>query len=96
MMAYEIGSLAKSLAGRDKDNLFIIIEESGEYVTLVDGKFRTLKKPKRKKKKHVQPIHEKDETLNKKLIDGEQVTDEEIKYFIKCYKRRKTICQKQT
>ena len=95
-MAYEIGSLAKSLAGRDKDNLFIIIEESGEYVTLVDGKFRTLKKPKRKKKKHVQPIHEKDETLNKKLIDGEQVTDEEIKYFIKCYKRRKTICQKQT
>lgn len=95
MRAYETGSLVKSLAGHDKDELFIIIKESSEYVTLVDGKRRTLEKPKCKKKKHVQPILEKDETLSKKLIDGEHVTDEEIKYFIKCYKRRRTICQKQ-
>ena len=95
MMAYEIGGLARSLAGHDKDDLFIIIQESKEYVYLVDGKYRTLEKPKCKKKKHLQPIHEKDETLTKKLRDGEHVTNEEIKYFIKCYKRRKTICQKQ-
>lgn len=95
MIKYETGGLAVSLAGHDKDEIFIILREDGEYVYLVDGKYRTLEKPKCKKKKHLQPIHEKDETLSKKLIDGEHVTDEEIKYFIKCYKRRKTICQKQ-
>lgn len=87
MIDYKAGSLVKSLAGHDKENLFIIIGESKEYVVLVDGIFRTMKKPKCKNKKHVQIIHETDETLNKKLMRSECVTDEEIKYAIRCYKR---------
>lgn len=87
MINYEMGCLAKSLAGRDKDNLFIIIRESKEYVVLVDGSSRTLENPKCKKKKHVQIIHKTDKTLNKKLENNEHVTDEEIKRFIGCYKR---------
>lgn len=87
MISYELGSLVKSLAGHDKENLFIIIGESSEYVVLVDGKYRTLDNPKYKKKKHVQIIHKTDETLNKKLMHDSRVTDEEIKYCIRCYNR---------
>lgn len=91
MAEYEVGGLVKSKAGHDRGNLFIIIEESREYVYLVDGIYRTIAKPKCKKKKHVQIIGVSDETLNKKLTHGEHITDEEIKYFIKCYKRENQV-----
>lgn len=87
MAEYETGSLVRSMAGHDKDNLFIILSESEEYVYLVDGKLRTLEKPKCKKKKHIHIIQRIDETLSKKLIQKEHVTNEDIKYFIRCYKR---------
>lgn len=91
MIKYETGGLAVSLAGHDKDEIFIILREDGEYVYLVDGKYRTLAKPKRKNKKHIQIILRKDEDLSEKLINGTNVNDEAIKYFIKCYKRENQI-----
>ena len=87
-MRYGIGALVKSLAGHDKDNLFIIIEESEEYVSLMDGKFRTRQNPKCKNKKHVQVIHDNDEPQRRKLIEENGLTDEDVKYFIKCYKKK--------
>ena len=51
-----IGTIVKSIAGHDKDNLFVIINVENEYVYLVDGKCRTLSKPKKKKIKHVQHV----------------------------------------
>ena len=87
MINFKAGSLVKSLAGHDKGNFFIIIRENSEYVILVDGISRTMEKPKCKNKKHIQIIHKTDETLNKKLVNNEHVTDEEIKYSIRCYKR---------
>ncbi len=51
------GMLAKSKQGHDKDKIFLIIKEEGEYVFLADGKIRTLEKPKKKKRKHVQIIY---------------------------------------
>lgn len=86
-MVYGIGALAKSKAGHDKDELFIIIGESGEYVTLADGDKKTLEKPKCKNKKHVQIIHDKDEPQRKKLIEETRLTDEAVRSFIRCYTR---------
>lgn len=88
MAEYEIGSLVRSLAGHDRDSFLIIIKEDAEYVYLADGKTRSIRKPKRKKKKHLQTIQSKDDSLQKKLMSGEHVTDEEIKYFIKCWKEK--------
>ena len=53
-MTYEQGCPAKSLAGHDKDRYFIILTDEGEYVTISDGKTRTVENPKRKNKKHIQ------------------------------------------
>lgn len=79
-----IGSFAKSKAGRDKEEIYVIIDEEAEYVYLADGKYKTINKPKRKKKKHIQPIKKYDDTLLcKKLAAGIPVTDVEIKKAIK-------------
>ena len=55
MDRYETGMLARSKAGHDTDDA---------YVYLVDGKFRTFSRPKKKKKKHVQIILKKYDISN--------------------------------
>ncbi|GFI37033.1 KOW domain-containing RNA-binding protein [Lachnospiraceae bacterium 50-23] len=56
MDRYEAGMLARSKAGHDAGSVYVIIEADDAYVYLVDGKVRTLERPKKKKKKHVQVI----------------------------------------
>lgn len=46
------GQVVKSLAGHDKGDLQVILEVSGKFLTLCDGRRRTLLKPKRKKQMH--------------------------------------------
>jgi len=74
------GFLAYSLAGHDKGEVYLIIEETRDYVYVADGAVRTLDRPKKKNKKHIQII--------KKEIQGmdiSSVTNEEIKHIIKLY-----------
>ena len=59
MERYEIGMLARSKAGHDKGHVYVIYNIEEAYVYLVDGDIRTIEKPKKKKKKHVQIINEK-------------------------------------
>ena len=48
------GSIAVSLAGRDKDRVFIIVGVLDEkYVLVSDGRLRKVEKPKKKKLKHL-------------------------------------------
>lgn len=89
MTIYQAGGLVRSLAGHDKDQYFIILTESGEYVTLVNGTSRKLENPKRKNKKHIQLTHNIDEAINRKQVNGEPVTDEEIRFFIRSSERNK-------
>ena len=48
------GMLARSRAGHDA--LYVITEADDTYVYLVDGRIRTLDKPKKKKHRHIQII----------------------------------------
>lgn len=66
-----VGEFARSKAGHDKGRLYIIIEESGDFVYLCDGNLRKLENPKQKRRKHIQPIHYKK--------PESYATDEEIK-----------------
>lgn len=56
MREFETGMLAMSKAGHDKNQIYIISRVEDAYVYLVDGKIRTLDRPKKKKKKHIQII----------------------------------------
>ena len=55
----EVGMLAISKAGHDKGHVYGIYGVDETYVYLVDGKIRTLSNPKKKKKKHVQVVCER-------------------------------------
>ena len=78
MVRTETGMLVRSLAGHEKDRLYIIIRQDEEYVWLVDGRNRTMEKPKKKKKKHIQVIHRIPEHVKKMLESGETLSDEMI------------------
>ncbi len=47
------GSVVLSLAGHDKDKLYVVLKEEGTYALLADGKTKTLKEPKKKNLKHL-------------------------------------------
>ena len=84
-----IGFLASSKAGHDKDKIYIIIKEDTEYVWLADGKIRTMDKPKKKRKKHIQPIkYFNNEEMRSSLLEGKKVSDLEIVMVLKNYKKQ--------
>lgn len=53
-MEIKIGSVVRSKAGRDKGNLFLVVDVRDGYAYVADGKLRKTEKPKKKKLKHLQ------------------------------------------
>ena len=54
----EPGQVVKSLAGRDKGKLYLIIGfTGGNRLLLADGRCRMVNNPKKKNPKHLQPYH---------------------------------------
>lgn len=79
-----IGMFAISKAGHDKNRMYLIMEEKGDFVYLADGKIRKTENLKKKKKKHLQLVKTGiDEKLAEKLKNGQTVYNEEIKLAIK-------------
>ncbi len=79
-----MGMLATSRAGHDRDSVYVILREEGDYVYIADGEGRTVQKPKRKNKKHLQLIKKK------RLSETEDgFNDIEIKKIIKAYLRER-------
>lgn len=78
------GMLACSMAGHDRDTLYLVCGLEGDSVLLCDGRLRRMGHPKKKNIKHIQIIH----TIPKELEewDGRQLRDEEIRRIIKIYK----------
>jgi len=82
MERIEAGMFAVSKAGHDKNELYIIMKAEGEYVYLIDGRLRTLAKPKKKKCKHIQIIRRIPESWNPR-----QLSDAEVRRFIRQYRQ---------
>lgn len=73
------GMIVKSLAGHDKTQYFVILSVDSEYVYLADGKLRTVGKPKRKKRKHIQTS----KMIDQRMEDSECVEDSYIRKLLK-------------
>jgi len=79
-----IGMFAISLAGHDKNQMYVIMEQDAEYVYLADGRLRPIEKPKKKKRKHIQLIKTGlDEDLLKKLNEKQTIFNEDIRRALK-------------
>ncbi len=86
MKQYEIGMLVRSKSGHDQGTVYVIMDMQGEYLYLVDGRIRTLSKPKKKNSKHVQRIDVIiDEIVTMKM--NNTLIDEKIKRAIKLYEK---------
>ena len=78
-MEVRMGSVVRSIAGRDKGSLFIVLSAENGYVTLADGDLRKTDCPKRKKLKHIQVSGKVSECISDKLTAGESVTDAQLR-----------------
>ena len=84
-----IGFLASSKAGHDKDKIYIIINEDAEYVWLADGKLRTVDRPKKKRRKHIQIIKcFNNEEMRLDLLEAKEISDLQIMMVLKKYKKQ--------
>lgn len=77
----EIGSIVKSIAGRDKNMLYVVINVENSYVMVANGKTRKINLQKRKNIKHIYPIVFK--TQLKSMILDKSVADLDIIKIIK-------------
>ena len=78
-MEVDKSSLIVSKAGRDKGQLFYVIDPDEQYVYLADGKSRKLEKPKRKKRKHVEQVPRTESRIAEKIRNGEKVLNSELR-----------------
>lgn len=87
MISYELGQIVKSKAGRDKDELFVVIDMKDEYLFIVNGDNRRLESPKKKKKKHVQITHMTAAVISDKINHGERITNADIRNSLKDFRQ---------
>ena len=74
-----ISDVVVSTAGRDAGELFYVIDEDPVYLILANGKDRTLDKPKRKKRRHVQKVLRSETRVADKLRFGDKVLNSELR-----------------
>ena len=74
-----ISDVVRSTAGRDAGDIFYVIGEDPVYLTLANGKDRSLDKLKRKKRKHVQKVLRSETRVVEKIIHGDKVLNSELR-----------------
>ena len=75
----KISDVVVSTAGRDQGEWFYVIAEDPTYLFLANGKDRTLDRPKRKKRKHVQKVLRSETRVALKLKNGDKVLNGELR-----------------
>ena len=76
---FNIADVVISTAGRDQGKLFYVIGTDPVFLTLANGKDRTLEKPKRKKRKHIQKVLRSETRVAEKLRLGDKVLNSELR-----------------
>ena len=74
-----ISDVVVSTAGRDSGELSYVVDEDTNYLMLANGKDRTLDKPKRKKRKHVQKVLRSETRVAAKILSGDKVLNGELR-----------------
>ncbi len=76
---FMIADVVVATAGREKGRLFYVVNQDQTYLYLVNGKDRTLEKPKRKKRKHAQKVLRSETRVAEKLRLGDKVLNGELR-----------------
>lgn len=84
-----------SVAGHDKGMLFYVIDTDGVYVSLANGKERTVEKPKRKKLKHVRKLPRENSSLTEKIRSGEPLLNSELRRELAIIRQEISVLTKE-
>ena len=82
-----IADVVLSTAGRDAGKLFYVLEADDTWLTLVNGKDRTIEKPKRKKRKHTSKVLRSETRVADKLRNGDKVLNSELRRDLAYFSR---------
>ena len=74
-----ISDVVMTTAGRDAGQWFYVISADPVFLLLANGKDRTLEKPKRKKRKHVQTVLRSETRVAEKIRSGDKVLNGELR-----------------
>ena len=74
-----IADVVISTAGRDAGTLFYVLEADEIWLSLANGKDRTIEKPKRKKRKHTNKVLRSETRVAAKLRNGDKVLNSELR-----------------
>lgn len=83
-----IGNLVLSTHGRDKNNIYLVLQNENNYVLLVDGNLRKMANPKKKNIRHIKNLNYTNETIKAKFATNSKVFDSEIYSCIKKFKNQ--------
>lgn len=87
-MAVKQFDIALSLTNRDTGNIYLVSSLVDEkYLLLIDGKSRTISKPKRKKIKHIQVIGNAASEFEGVFEDKSKTNDAKIRKILKEFEK---------
>ena len=76
---FTIADVVVSTAGHDAGDLFYVLEADETWLYLVNGKDRSLEKPKQKKRKHAEKVLRSETRVAEKLRLGDKVLNSELR-----------------
>ena len=76
---FMIADVVRPIAGRDAGQLHYVIAADEVFLYLVNGKDRSLGKPKRKKRKHAEKVLRSETRVAEKLRAGDKVLNSELR-----------------
>lgn len=80
----EVGSVVRSLAGRDQGRLFLVISEvDADFVMVANGGLRGMDRQKKKRRKHLKPTGHIVTALRERLASGQGVQDHELRAWLR-------------
>ena len=79
------GAVVLAIAGREKNEIFLILNSDGEFAYIINGKSRTINNPKKKNKKHLHLLCKSE--LTHFDIESDKLTDAQVKKFLNNYNK---------
>lgn len=84
----DIGQVVRSKAGRDKGKVFIVTKVIDDlYVLVVDGDFRRLDNPKKKKIRHLIVYKSIIEEIQSKIKNGDKINNAFIRKVLEPFNK---------
>ncbi len=72
----KIGQVVRSVKGRDKDRVFIVVGVvDDQHVLISDGELRRIDKPKKKKLKHIAVFNTSSDEVKERIINQKKINN---------------------